>query len=137
MADKKYKVGKWNYDPATGHFVNGSEELFLELRLNKLLSILLANQGEVVQKDEIMNYVWKETIVTEDNLSRAIADLRKFLKSHQGHEMSVETIRSLGYRLTLIQKKQKKSVGRLVLRVFLIVVAVFLFAIMLIRAIHY
>ena len=44
-----------------------------------LLKCLAEHPGQLLTKDEIMQMVWGETVVTEASLNQAIRDLRKIL----------------------------------------------------------
>ena len=65
-----------------------------------LLLILLENAGEVVSKGELMERLWPDTCIGENNLPRAICTLRKTLGDSRGEKRYIETVPKRGYRLT-------------------------------------
>lgn len=74
-------------------------EIAIKPRLMHLLEYFLQHQNEVVVKEDILDYVWKDRIVTENLLTKSISELRKILIIHFPPEIEIETIRNVGYRL--------------------------------------
>jgi len=69
----------------------------LSRRLHRLLWVLAEAQGRAVKKDELVSRCWPNTEVDEQNLSRAISDLRKLLK-HDGED-PIKNAYGIGYYL--------------------------------------
>jgi len=70
----------------------------LEPTVLKLLVYLIEHRDRLVAKDELLNTVWGDTVVSESALSKAIARLRKALGDDFSQARYVETVHSLGYR---------------------------------------
>ena len=84
-----------NLSNATITYNNNS----LELTKNeiKILSCLLKNKGNIVSREDLMNFLWNSDCFVDDNtLSVNVTRLRKKL-SDLGIENAVETKRGLGY----------------------------------------
>ena len=65
----------------------------------KILSCLIKNKGNIVSRDELMDFMWTSYLFVDDNnLSVNITRLRKKLEE-LGMEKNIETKRSLGYIL--------------------------------------
>ncbi len=65
----------------------------------KMLSFLIHNQGKIVSRDDLMEYMWSTEVFIDDNsLSVNITRLRKKLEQI-GFPETVETRRGLGYQL--------------------------------------
>ena len=65
----------------------------------KILSCLIKNKGNIVSRDELMDFMWTSYIFVDDNnLSVNITRLRKKLEE-LGMKNNIETRRSLGYIL--------------------------------------
>ena len=62
------------------------------------LRVLLERQGKLVSKPELMNAVWPESTVEENNLDRNISALRKALAEHASGQVFIETVPRAGYR---------------------------------------
>lgn len=74
-----------------------SEPQTVEPRLIKLLCMLAAEAGQVVDRQQLIDALWPRVIVNDNSLNRAVSDLRKAL---QGHNHSwIQTIPKRGYRL--------------------------------------
>jgi len=64
-----------------------------------VLLCLARRPGEVVAKEDLLAEVWNGTFVTEDVLTRAIAELRRAFGDDAAAPQVIETIRKGGYRL--------------------------------------
>lgn len=76
-------------------------EKTMELSKNelKLLSFLIQNQGQIVSRDDLMDYMWStEAFIDYNNLSVHVTRLRKKLEEI-GFQETIETRRGLGYQL--------------------------------------
>ena len=71
----------------------------VEPKVMAVLRCLAERPGEVVSKDEFMETVWGDAVVTDDALLRCISELRKAFGDDARHPDYIETIRSQGYRL--------------------------------------
>lgn len=74
----------------------------LPTRLICVLHELVANQGAAVSRLDLIERCWQKDTIGEDNLTRAIADLRKIFRAH-GRDC-IETVYGLGYRLNTGQR---------------------------------
>jgi Tol biopolymer transport system component/DNA-binding winged helix-turn-helix (wHTH) protein len=82
------RMGVWKHD----------ERILLEPKAVDVLRHLVANRDRLVTKDELLDCVWKDTFVTPNALTRAIAQLRKSLGDDVEHPRLIETITKRGYR---------------------------------------
>jgi adenylate cyclase len=83
-----------------------------------LLATLLAADGRVVTKTELMNAVWHTEYVEESNLSVQIAALRKCLGRKSGGDEWIVTVQRVGYQIVIPAPKKPTmiftgSAGRL------------------------
>ncbi len=78
--------------------LNG-HEIFLTRLEFSILHYLILQQGKIVEKDELIDFLWdgKEP-VGDDNLKTHIYALRKKLKDHPERPLFIETMRGFGYR---------------------------------------
>lgn len=64
-----------------------------------LLLFLIEHAGRVVEKDELLETIWKDTFVEEGTLTRNVSWLRKKLAAYAGNDAAIiETLPKLGYR---------------------------------------
>jgi predicted ATPase/DNA-binding winged helix-turn-helix (wHTH) protein len=78
------------------------ESVRLGSRAFDILELLIAAEGTLVSKDEIMRHVWPNTIVEENNLQVHIAAIRKALGADRD---SVVTVPGRGYRMAGMKKE--------------------------------
>jgi Tol biopolymer transport system component/DNA-binding winged helix-turn-helix (wHTH) protein len=70
----------------------------IEPKAFQVLVFLIENRGRLVEKRELLDAVWKETFVTENALTREIAQLRKALGENAREAKYIETVPTKGYR---------------------------------------
>ena len=93
-----YEFGPFRLDAQKRLLLRDGEPVKLFPKEFDTLLALVERGGEVLDKDELMQRVWGETIVEESNLSSNISHLRKLLgESHTQHPYIV-TIPGRGYR---------------------------------------
>jgi DNA-binding winged helix-turn-helix (wHTH) protein len=73
------------------------ESVRLGSRAFDVLELLIAANGALVSKDEIMRHVWPDTIVEENNLQVHITAIRKVLGADRDR---IVTVPGRGYRMT-------------------------------------
>ena len=64
------------------------------------LFVLVENHGRVVSKERLMQEVWRDTFVEENNLTQNIFILRRTLGEAGDGQKIIETVPRRGYRLT-------------------------------------
>jgi DNA-binding winged helix-turn-helix (wHTH) protein/Flp pilus assembly protein TadD len=74
------------------------EDVALSPHLVDILSYLATRSGEIVSKDALLEAFWPEVHVTENTLTRAIADIRKALGDDASEPQFIQTVARRGYR---------------------------------------
>jgi Tol biopolymer transport system component/DNA-binding winged helix-turn-helix (wHTH) protein len=93
----------WRFDSVTVDtatlrvVVNGVPHA-LEPKSFRLLQFLIEHRDRVVSKDEIFQAVWAGAFVTDNALTRAIAQVRKAIGDDSRERRYIETIPTVGYR---------------------------------------
>jgi Tol biopolymer transport system component/DNA-binding winged helix-turn-helix (wHTH) protein len=64
----------------------------------RVLLLLLKNSGKVVSKEEILNAVWNDCSVSDNSLTRSIADLRRLMGDDSREPQYIATVQTVGYR---------------------------------------
>ena len=85
-------------DPETWRLTRGGQEIHLKPVVLKLLIYLIANRGRLVTREELMDTVWGDTVISESALTKAVARLREALDDDPAKPRYLETVRSKGYR---------------------------------------
>ena len=93
-----YRFDSFLADPETWRLSRDGQEIHLEPVVLKLLIYLIANRGRLVTRQELMDTVWGDTVISESALTKAVARLRKALDDDSADPRYLETVRSLGYR---------------------------------------
>lgn len=85
-------------DPAAFRAELGGRRLELEPKAFDLLVLLVSQPGRLVTKQEILDEVWKGTAVSDNALTRVVAQLRKALGDDAREARYLETVPTRGYR---------------------------------------
>ena len=72
----------------------------LEPKSFRLLQYLIENRERAVSKEEIFQAVWPGTFVTDNALTRTVAQIRKAIGDDPRQPRYIETIPTIGYRFT-------------------------------------
>lgn len=81
-------------------FKDGGEQLPLKPKAFETLLYLVENPGRVIERDEIMDAVWPETVVEENNLTQNISALRRLLGEGKNDHRYIVTVPGRGYEFT-------------------------------------
>jgi DNA-binding winged helix-turn-helix (wHTH) protein/TolB-like protein len=85
-------------DPRTGEVFKAGAVVQLEPKAFKLLIFLIENRDRLVEKEEILDALWKDINVTENALASAIAKLRRTLGDDSKTAKYIQTLHTRGYR---------------------------------------
>ena len=70
------RFGPFQIDPRTWLLTRDSQAVDLSPRLVEILGFIVSKSGQIVTKDELLEKFWPGVNVTENTLTRAIADIR-------------------------------------------------------------
>jgi DNA-binding winged helix-turn-helix (wHTH) protein len=90
----EFRFGRWCLVPRARLLLHDGSEVEVGSRAFDLLHLLLSKRGFVVEKNEIVSFVWPNTIVEESNLRFQMATLRKALGDDRD---LIKTIPGRGY----------------------------------------
>jgi TolB-like protein/DNA-binding winged helix-turn-helix (wHTH) protein/Flp pilus assembly protein TadD len=93
-----YRFDDFLADPETWRLTRDGQEIHLEPVVLKLLIYLIANRTRLVTRQELMDTVWGDTVISESALTKAVARLRKALDDDSADPRYLETVHSQGYR---------------------------------------
>lgn len=86
-------------DPASRTLTKGGDQIELAAREFDLLHLLMANAGEVIRRERIMDEVWDpHWFGPTKTLDVHISWLRKKIEDDPSHPMYITTIRGVGFR---------------------------------------
>jgi DNA-binding response OmpR family regulator len=93
------KVGELEIDILHRSVRTGGHELHLTSLEQNLLYLLAANAGELLRRDEILDYLWGTDYAAESNvIDRHIRNLRAKLQNDWRQPRYIETVPGQGYR---------------------------------------
>src|SRR5262249_42969169 len=76
----------------------GGAAVDLEPKALDVLMFLIDHRDRLVTKEELLDTVWKDTFVTPNVLTRAVAQVRKALGDDADEPRIIETASKRGYR---------------------------------------
>lgn len=95
--DLIYEFGEFRVDLRKRQLYTGQTTVQLTAKAFDTLAALLAADGETVSKADLMNIVWPETAVEENNLTQQISVLRKTFGERAGDHKFIVTVTGRGY----------------------------------------
>lgn len=93
-----YRFDDFVVDAEAWRLTRDGQEIHLKPLVLTLLIYLIANRGRLVTRQELMDTVWGETVISESALTKTAARLRKALGDDSATHRYLETVRSQGYR---------------------------------------
>jgi DNA-binding winged helix-turn-helix (wHTH) protein/TolB-like protein/Tfp pilus assembly protein PilF len=93
-----YEFGPFRLDPAAHVLLRGGEAVSLPPKAFDTLLVLVRQRGKLLAKEELLNAVWPDSYVEENNLNQYVSMLRKVLCENGSGSKYIETIPRLGYR---------------------------------------
>ncbi|WP_394255998.1 winged helix-turn-helix domain-containing protein [Vibrio harveyi] len=105
---KKNEINKMNTDSLWQLYPLAREQLVNNKTLKakklkstecKALEVLIFNQGKVVSKQELLEQVWGDRVVSDNSVTQCIAQLRVALNDNGKEQKFIKTLPSKGYML--------------------------------------
>jgi pimeloyl-ACP methyl ester carboxylesterase/DNA-binding winged helix-turn-helix (wHTH) protein len=93
-----YRFGPFHLDVRERRLSRGCDVIPLRLKVFDTLLVLVENAGRLVTKQELLDAVWPETTVEENNLNHNVSVLRKALGEKATGQQYIETVPRVGYR---------------------------------------
>ena len=98
QAKRYYTFGNFRLDVTEGILYGEKGIVPLTPKAFDTLLVLVENTGHVLSKEELMEKVWPDSFVEENNLAQNISLLRKILEKGGSGEKYIETVPKRGYR---------------------------------------
>ncbi|HZS47845.1 MAG TPA: winged helix-turn-helix domain-containing protein [Blastocatellia bacterium] len=95
-----YQFDDVRVEPHTLKLFKNGNVVRIEPKTFKVLLFLLENRNRVVEKKELLDAIWNDAFVTENALTRVIAQLRKAIGDDAKGSKYIETVPTLGYRFS-------------------------------------
>ena len=94
-----FKLDDWRVRPQFGRIERGDETVHLKPKSMAVLECLAAADGNMVTRNELLDTVWPNMVVTDDVLTQSVVELRKALGDSVKAPKFIETIPKSGFRL--------------------------------------
>ena len=98
QTDWSYRFGDVLVDPHAHRITRAGHDIALEPKAFAVLRVLLDRPGEMLDRDELLDAVWKHRHVAPATLNRIITILRRALGDSADAPRYIETVHGLGYR---------------------------------------
>ncbi len=105
---ERYDFGPFHLDLREHTLVRGEQVVALTPKAFETLALLVQKSGHLVRKDELIERVWRDTIVEEGNLNVIIHTLRKALGDDPRESKYIETVAKCGFRFVAEVRKAEE-----------------------------
>ncbi len=92
-----YEFGEFRLDASRRMLFRGGATVPLTPKVFDTLLHLVRHQGEVIGKEELLQAVWPDTAVEENNLNQNISALRRIFGESRGEHRYIGTVPGKGY----------------------------------------
>ena len=96
--ERRYRFGPFTLVPSRRQLLHEGGPVSVGGRAYDLLVALVEGRDRLVLKDELMQRVWPDTVVEENNLTVNVSALRKVLHDAPGDQRYIRTVPGRGYR---------------------------------------
>lgn len=93
-----YRFDEFTLDVTGRKLLRGDTQISLPSRAFDALVYLLERRERLVQKNELIEAIWTDVVVTDDSLTHAVSVLRRALADERTHPKYIETVPRRGYR---------------------------------------
>jgi DNA-binding winged helix-turn-helix (wHTH) protein/TolB-like protein/Tfp pilus assembly protein PilF len=93
------RIGSWWFHPELNRLRDANSVIHLEPKAALALKLLVERAGVPVTRQELLNAVWKDVVVSDDALTQVIIKLRKALGDSSRDPRYIQTIPKRGYCL--------------------------------------
>jgi DNA-binding winged helix-turn-helix (wHTH) protein/Tol biopolymer transport system component len=91
--------------------IKAGERIPVEPKAFRVLLFLLRNPGRLIPKDEIVESVWNDSAVSDNSLTRSIAQLRRVLGDDSREPQYILTVPTVGYRFLCEVSSREDEIG--------------------------
>jgi DNA-binding winged helix-turn-helix (wHTH) protein/pimeloyl-ACP methyl ester carboxylesterase len=93
-----FHFGPFQLEVAERRLTRSGRVIPLRSKVFDTLCVLVENHGRLLRKDELMQRLWPDSIVEENNLDHNISKLRRALDDGKDGQRFIETVPRQGYR---------------------------------------
>ena len=93
-----YEFSDFQLNVGKGILLREGQPVSMQWKTFETLCIFVKSNGHLFSRDELMDKLWADTFVEENNLSQHISALRKALGENRNGTKFIETVAGRGYR---------------------------------------
>ena len=97
-AEQTFSFAEFEVDPAKRRLVKNGSTVALNPKAFDLLLVLIENRGQTVRKEVLLETVWANQFVEENNLTVHVSALRKIFGEKKGEHHFIVTVPGKGYK---------------------------------------
>src|SRR5687768_3636463 len=106
-----YEFGDFRLDARKRLLWRAGAKVRLAPRVFETLLFLVENHDTVLDKERLMEAVWPDSIVEENNLTQNISALRRVFGENPGSHHYIVTVPGRGYRFVADVKMREENAG--------------------------
>ena len=99
VGHQTYSFGEFTLDVDRGALTSAGIDVKLRPKAFEVLCYLVKRHGRLVSKDELLEAIWGQTVVTDDAVTQCLIDIRKAIKDSD--QEKIRTVPRRGYILEL------------------------------------
>ena len=108
---RQYCFGSFTLNLDSTLLKRGDEEIALRPKSFEVLAYLIERQGRVVSREELMQAVWPDVAVTDESVTKCIADIRKAVGDES--QQLIRTMARRGYLFTAPVMEFRQRLGEI------------------------
>jgi TolB-like protein/DNA-binding winged helix-turn-helix (wHTH) protein len=95
-----FRLGPWTVEPLRGAVTGpNGETQHLEPKVMEVFVCLAEHVNEIVTRQQLLDFAWSGSTGSDEQLTRAIGELRRVFHDDPGNPQYIETVPKRGYRL--------------------------------------
>jgi DNA-binding winged helix-turn-helix (wHTH) protein len=99
LSPQRLQLAEFELDTARFSLSCGAVQVSQDDKLLRLLTVLAAAYPQPVSKQELLDAVWGDVVVSEASLAKLVSEGRRLLRTHAPEREIIKTIHGRGYRL--------------------------------------
>ncbi len=117
VSKQYFEFGEFRLDTIERRLMRGEKTISLTPKAFEMLRLLVENEGHLLGKDRLMEELWADTYVDENNLADNVSKIRNALGDSRKEPKYIETVSGHGYRFIAkvvaveAEKPQDSSTG--------------------------
>src|SRR5262245_21728398 len=100
LTRRSLEFGPYRLDLLERILLRNGEAVPLAPKLFETLVFVVENGGHILENDDLLDWLWRDTFVAVINLAQNIFQLRRALANGANENVFIETIPKRGYRFT-------------------------------------